>query len=122
MKQIALLLFINLLLTASEIKSYAIGIFDEYGKGENIQHKRISHKDYNGLCYSRIVVFGNIPSANIKVKIGNSFGHYESSTSVYNKFKIKIAEEMTFKHYNIEKGYFEIKINNKLYDTKVFIK
>ena len=29
---------------------------------------------------------------------------------------------MTFKHYNIDKGYFEVRINNKLYDTKVFVK
>ena len=34
----------------------------------------------------------------------------------------KIAEEITFKHYTVEKGYFEVRINNKLYDTKVFIK
>ena len=31
-------------------------------------------------------------------------------------------EEITFKHYTVEKGYFEVRINNKLYDTKVFIK
>ena len=102
--------------------SYAIGIFNEKGDGENIQHKRITDNDYNGTCYSRIVVFGNISHDRIEVKIGDSLGYFEKSTSVYNKHKIKIGEEMTFKHNNIDKGYFEIKINNKLYDTKVFIK
>ncbi len=122
MKILTLILFINLFLNASDIKAYAIGIFDEKGEGENIQHKRITNNDYNNICYSRIVVFGNIPHARVQVKIGNSLGHFEKSIFVYNKHKIKIAEEITFKHYTVEKGYFEVRINNKLYDTKVFIK
>ena len=122
MKILTLILFINLFLNASDIKAYAIGIFDEKGEGENIQHKRITNNDYNNICYSRIVVFGNIPHARVQVKIGNSLGHFEKSIFVYNKHKIKIAEEITLKHYTVEKGYFEVRINNKLYDTKVFIK
>lgn len=126
MKKIILILntlIITLFAYNSKIEaSYAIGIFNEQGNGENIQHKRITQNDYNGICYSRIVVFGDISHKRVEVKIGNSFGYFESSTSVYNKYKIKIGEEMTFKHYNINKGYFEVKINNKLYDTKVFIK
>ena len=38
---------------------------------------------------------------------------------IYNKHKIKIAEEITFKHYTVEKGYFEVRINNKLYKNKI---
>ena len=107
----------------SNIKSaYAIGIFNEKGDGENIQHKRITDNDYNDICYSRIVVFGNISHERVEVKIGDSLGYFEKSTSVVNKHKIKIGEEMTFKHYTVEKGYFEVKVNNKLYDTKVFVK
>jgi hypothetical protein len=107
----------------SEIQaSYAVGIFDEKGNGENIQHKRITQNDYNDTCYSKIVIFGNSNNLNIQVKIGDSLGHFEKSISLYNKYKIKIGEEITFKHYNIQKGYFEIKIDNKLYDTKVFIR
>ncbi|MDY0051328.1 MAG: hypothetical protein RBR65_02200 [Aliarcobacter sp.] len=124
-KIILLILTITLSLFAFNSKieaSYAIGIFDEYKNGENIQHKRISVNNYNGTCYSKIVIFGNISNAKIEVKIGNSLGFFENSTSIYNKYKIKIGEEMTFKHYNIDKGYFEVRINNKLYDTKVFIK
>jgi hypothetical protein len=101
--------------------SYAIGIFDEKGNGENIQHKRITDNNYNGTCFSKIVIFGNSSNSNIQVKIGNSLGYFVKSISIYNN-KIKIGEEITFKHYNIEKGYFEVKINNKLYDTKVFVK
>ena len=126
MKKIILILItfvITLFAYNSKIEAaYAIGIFDEKGDGENIQHKRITNKDYNNICYSRIVVFGNIPHARVQVKIGNSLGHFEKSIFVYNKHKIKIAEEITFKHYTVEKGYFEVRINNKLYDTKVFIK
>ena len=102
MKILTLILFINLFLNASDIKAYAIGIFDEKGEGENIQHKRITNNDYNNICYSRIVVFGNIPHARVQVKIGNSLGHFEKSIFVYNKHKIKIAEEITFKHYTVE--------------------
>lgn len=102
--------------------SYAVGIFDKDGNGENIQHKRITQKDYNDTCYSKIVIFGNSNNTNIQVKIGNSIGYFEKSISIYNKYKIKIGEEITFKHYNIKEGYFEVKIDNKLYDTKVFIR
>ena len=59
---------------------------------------------------------------NIEVKIGNSLGYLENSLPIYNNQKIYIGEELTFKHYNVSKGYFEVKIDNKLYDTKVFVK
>ena len=126
MKKIILILItfvITLFAYNSKIEAaYAIGIFNEKGDGENLQHKRITDNDYNDICYSRIVVFGNISHERVEVKIGDSLGYFEKSTSVVNKHKIKIGEEMTFKHYNIDKGYFEVRINNKLYDTKVFIK
>lgn len=102
--------------------SYAVGIFDEKGNGENIQHKKITDNDYNGTCFSKIIIFGNSSNSNIQVKIGNSLGYFEKSIPIYNNKKIKIGEEITFKHYNIKKGYFEVKINNKLYDTKVLIR
>lgn len=102
--------------------SYAIGIFDEEGKGENIQHKIKTLEDYNGICFSKIVVFGILSNNKIEVKIGDSIGHLENSIPVYNKQKIKIGEELTFKHYNVSKGYFEIRIDEKLYDSKVFVK
>lgn len=124
-KTIYLLLINTFTLFAFDSKiqaSYAIGIFNENGNGENIQHKKITSNDYNGICYSKIVIFGNLKNSKVEVKIGNSLGYYENSISVYNNQKIKIGEELTFKHYNIQKGYFEIKIDDKLYDTKVFVK
>lgn len=110
-------------LYSNNIKAaYAIGIFHENGKGENIQHVRITNDNYEGICFSKIVVFGQTSKKNIKVKIGNSIGHFIKEIPIFNSKKILIGNEITFKHYNITKGYFEVKINNKLYDTKVFIK
>jgi hypothetical protein len=125
MKKIILIFFIiylNLLANNLNIKAYAIGIFDQNGSGENIQHKRNSIKDYNGTCFSKIVIFGNYNIKDIKVTIGTSIGHFEKAKSIFNDKKMKIAQELTFKHYNITKGYFEVRVKNKLYDSKVFIK
>ena len=67
MKKIIYLLLINtftLFAFNSKIQaSYAIGIFDEKGEGENIQHKKITVNDYNGTCYSKIIIFGNFRNA-----------------------------------------------------------
>ena len=102
--------------------AYAIGIFHNNGNGENIQHKIETKDNYNGTCYSKIVVFSNAGNFISNVKIGNSIGTLIKSTPIYNKLKIKIAQEQTFKHYNVTKGYIEVRINNKLFDSKVFIK
>lgn len=102
--------------------SYAIAIFDENKNGENIQHKKMTINDYNGICYSKIVIFGDYFNSKIEVKIGDSLGYFENSISIYNNRKIKIGEELTFKHNNVQKGYFEVKIDDKVYDSKVFIK
>ena len=125
MRILIFILFISFTLFAanSDIQaSYAVAIFHENGTGENIQHKKITDQDYNGICFSKIVVFGEIRNKKIEVKIGNALGYFESSIPIYNKQKIYIAEELTFKHYNVSKGYFEVKINDKIYDTKVFVK
>jgi hypothetical protein len=125
MKKFILLIFIiNLNLFASDIQAaYAIGIFHENGMGENIQHKRITEQDYNKTCFSKIVIFGNYSlQSKIEVKVGDSLGYFVSKIPIYNKYKIKIGDELTFKHNNITKGYFEVRIDGKLYDTKVLIK
>jgi hypothetical protein len=124
-------IFISLLtLTITQLNAYstkirtahAIGIFHENGNGENIQHVRKTKDDYNGICYSKIVVFGKLNGIKPKVKIGNSVGAFIKTISIYNKQKIKIAEEITFKHHNVTKGYIEVRIKEKLYDSKVFVK
>lgn len=120
-----LLLLFNLSLYAFSSKvssAYAIGIFDEAGNGENVQHVRTTKNDYNGTCFSKIVVFGRLLGSTPNVKIGNSIGHVIKSIPVYNKKKIRIAHEITYKHYAITKGYFEVRINGKLFDSKVFVK
>ena len=120
-----LFLLLNLSLFAYSSKvtaAYAIGVFDEQGNGENIQHIRKTKNDYNGTCYSKIVVFGKLLGQTPKVNIGSSKGHYMKSIPIYNRNKIKIAQEMTFKHYNLKKGYFEVRVGQKLFDTKVFVK
>ncbi|MBU3014101.1 hypothetical protein KO488_04980 [Poseidonibacter lekithochrous] len=113
----------NLNAYSSQIKTaHAIGIFHQNGNGENIQHLRKTKDDYNGTCFSKIVVFGRLNNIMPDVKIGNSKGNFIKSIPIYNKQKIKIAQEMTFKHYKVTKGYMEVRVNNKLYDSKVFIK
>jgi len=129
MKNIFILItLLALLLTASnaystQIKTaHAIGIFHENGNGENIQHLRKTKDDYNGTCFSKIVIFGKLNNILPEVRIGSSKGSFVRSIAIYNKQKIKIAQEMTFKHNNVKKGYLEVRIKNKLYDSKVFIK
>ena len=131
LKILILILSLNIFTYASNLSkqknskiqaAYAIGIFDKNGKGENIQGLKTTKNDYNNICFSKIVVFGIFNIKDVKVNIGTSLGHFTKSRSIYNKQKIKIAQELTFKHFNIKKGYFELRINNKLYDTKVFVK
>ena len=124
MKKLLILLLLSSLISfCSDIQaSYAIGIFHENGTGENIQHKKTTDENYDGICFSKIVIFGYQSNNNINVKIGNSIGHFQNSIPIYNQNKIKIGEELTFKHFNITNGYFQIFIDNKLYDSKVFVK
>lgn len=118
-----LLTLTNLNAYSSKIKSaHAIGVFHQNGKGENIQHVRETKQNYNGTCYSKIVIFGTFNQVKVDVKIGNSIGTFYKSIPIYNKQKIKIAQEQTFIHKNVTKGYLEVRVNNKLYDSKVFVK
>lgn len=68
--------------------AYAIGIFHNNGNGENIQHKIETKDNYNGTCYSKIVVFSNAGNFISNVKIGNSIGTLIKSTPIYNKLKV----------------------------------
>lgn len=108
---------------SSQIKTaHATGIFHQNGNGENIQHVRKTKEDYNGTCFSKIVIFGKVNNIKVEVKIATSIGSFLKAKSIYNKQKIKIGQEMTFRHYKVTKGYLEVRVNNKLYDSKVFIK
>lgn len=123
---IILLFYVNTALLANSsntpIYSYAIGIFNEKGYGENIQHSKKTKNDYNGICYSKVVLFTRHIKDIPKVNIGNSKGHIINRKAIYNKEKIKIGEELTYKHFNVKSGYIEVRVANKLLDSKVFIK
>ncbi|AXH08815.1 hypothetical protein CP960_00880 [Malaciobacter halophilus] len=122
-KVVLLFLSLNLYSASTNIKSaHAIGIFDEHGNGENVQHTRRTKADYNGTCYTKIVVFGQYFHTKPEVYIGNSKGYFQKSESIFNKRKIKIAEVLTYKHYTVTKGYIKVKIDNKTYDFKVYVK
>ena len=126
MKKFILILFIatsNLFPMPSDIQaSYAIGVFHENGMGEKVQNKKITEDNYEGTCFSKIVVLGKIQDNNIQVRIGDSLGYMENTTNVYNIQNIKIGTEITFRHYNVSNGYFEVKIDGRIYDYKVFVK
>lgn len=126
MKKYILILIITisqLFAISSDIESsFATGIFHENGTGEKIQHKRVTDQNYEGVCFSKIAVLGKIQNKNIQVRIGDSVGYFENIIPIYNVKNIKIGEEITFKHYNVSSGYFEVKIDGKIYDYKVFVK
>ncbi len=123
-KFILLLLFLgSSTIFATNIKNaYAIGIFDENGNGENIQHTRKTKNDYNGICYTKIFVLANSFQTNPKVSVGNSIGHFEKAESIYNNKNIKIGEVLTYKHFGVSKGYVKISLYGKVFDWKVFVK
>ena len=126
MKKIILLLtifFTSLYSYKTDVKAiFAIGIFNENGSGENIQHLRKTESDYNGTCYTKIFVYGTSLSIKPEVSIGSSKGYFQKSTSIYDKRKIKIGEEMLFKHYNVSNGLIKVTFRNKLFDSKVYVK
>lgn len=104
-------------------KAFAVAIYDENGKGENIQHAKITQNNYSDICYTKIAIFGKINNnSRIEVNIGNSIGNFENKVPLINDKNIVIGYEYSFKHYTVEKGYIEIRIDNKLYDSKVFVK
>lgn len=126
MKKILLLMMIllnSLFAYKANIQGiYAVGIFNEAGSGENIQHVRKTKADYNGTCYTKIFVYGNIFNTKPEVSIGNSLGYYVKSTPIYDKLNIKIGEELLYKHYNVTNGLIRVTLRDRVYDSKVFVK
>lgn len=124
-KFIFILIFnaLNLLALSNDIQeAYAIAVFHSNGEGENVQHKKITNADYNGDCFSKIAVLGRIDNKDIQVRIGDSVGYFVNSIPIFNIQNIKIGTEITFQHYNVSKGYFEVKIDGRILDSKVFVK
>lgn len=129
MKKLILYIFINLLTITSIYASNTnikqarvIGVFDKDGNGENVQHIRKTKADYNGICFTKIVVIGDFYHTKPIVYIGKSKGIFQKQEPVYNKYKIKIGTILIYKHFNVSKGYVKITVDNKLFDYRVFVK
>ena len=94
-------------------KAFAVAIYDENNHGENIQHSKITQNDYNGKVSN---------NSKIDINIGTSLGNLENKIPLTNNKDIVIGYEYTFKHYTVDKGYIEVRVDNKLYDSKVYVK
>lgn len=107
--------------TTKVVNGYAVSVYDENKIEENIQAKRTTQKDYNGICYSKIYIFGKILDGHTKVLIGKSLGHKVEEHAIHKNHLI-VGKEMIFKHYGVTKGYFHVYFNNDLLDMKTFVK
>lgn len=108
--------------TSKIINGYAVSIYDEKMVEENIQAKRKSKKDYQGICYTKVYIFGKVlNNGNTKVMIGNSIGHKIKENPIH-KNRLIIGKEIIFKHYTVSKGYLKLYFDGKLLDTKTYIK
>ena len=106
--------------TTKIINGYAVSIYDEKGIEENIQAKRKTDKDYNGICYTKVYIFGKIFDGHTKVMIGQSVGVKVKENPIF-KHRLLIGKEVIFKHYGVTKGYFHVYFNNDLLDMKTFV-
>lgn len=104
------------------INAYAVSIYDAQMIEENIQSKRTTKKDYEGICFTKIYVFGKVlHQGNITVKIGNTIGHKVEEQAIH-KNRLIIGKSILFKHYGVSKGYLQVFLNGKLKDSKTFIR
>ena len=119
---IVVLLFSSLFAMPSKlVNAYAVAIYDKHHIEENIQSKRKTKKDYNGVCYTKVYIFGKVlHQMNIKVKIGQTLGHQIKIQPIH-KNRLLIGKAITFKHYGVSKGYLEVYVNGKLKDGKTFV-
>jgi hypothetical protein len=127
MKNIILLITLFLLPLYSSYdtnvqRAFAIGVFNENGKGENVQHVRKTKFDYNGICYTKVFVIGSIYHGRFQVTIGDSIGSLQSSKDIFNKYKKRVGAVYLFKHYSVTDGFIKVIIDDKLYDKRVFVK
>ncbi|WP_418180141.1 hypothetical protein ACNSOL_08000 [Aliarcobacter lanthieri] len=127
-KYIFVLLLVSSVLANSEIqKAFLVALFTSDGKGENLQHKINTNFSYinKGEIISKVAIIGNY-TKNTKViaKLSGIEGKLVDEYILYNNLNKKaFGIELTFKHENIpNKGYFEVFVDGKLFDTKVFVK
>lgn len=120
---ILILLFLNLSLHAKSkiLNAYVVSVSDRNFIEENVQKKRKTSKDYNGLIYSKVYVFGKLGHEKLRVVIGNSIGHLIKSRNITNKKRF-IGKELTYKHYAVTEGFVKVSTKKKLYEKRVFVK
>src|SRR5574344_607803 len=123
-KLILSLLLLTTSLSANSIdKAFAFAIYDENGRSENIQNTKNTQHDYNEVCYTKIAVFGKVQhNTKVESKIGNSIGTFVSKEPILNFRKIVIGYEYTFKHLTVSSGLLQVVVNNRLFDSRVFVK
>lgn len=103
------------------INAYAVSVYDKDMHEENIQGKRQTSKDYNGVVYSKIYVFGTLLQARVHVKIGNSIGSEIDQRAIV-KNNLHIGNELIFKHSTVKSGYLEVSVDNKIFDQSLYVK
>lgn len=123
MKNILILaLFVNICIADSRVYgAFALAIYDKNMNKEEIQNKRETTKNYQGICFSEVFINYTKNNPNVKVTIGNSIGHEIFSKAIY-KNNIKVGKIIRFKHYAVDKGYLSVKINNQIFSKRIFIK
>ena len=124
MKKLLFIFFSFTFLNASDIqKAFLVAVYDE-NRVENVQHKIKTDFQYRGEVFFKVAIIGNYnKNVNVITKINSSNGKLINTETLYNNLTKKIyGYELTFKHLDVQKGYFEVFIDGKLYDTKVFVK
>ena len=124
MKKLLFIFFSFTFLNASDIqKAFLVAVYDK-NRVENVQLQIKTDFQYRGEVFFKVAIIGNYnKNVNVTTKINNSNGKLINTETLYNNLTKKIfGYELTFKHLDVQKGYFEVFIDGKLYDTKVFVK
>ena len=124
MKKLLFIFFSFTFLNSSDIqKAFLVAVYDK-NRVENVQHKIKTDFQYRGEVFFKVAIIGNYnKNVNVTTKINNSNGKLIHTETLYNNLTKKIyGYELTFKHLDVQKGYFEVFVDGKLYDTKVFVK
>ena len=124
MKKLLFIFFCFAFLNASDIqKAFLVAVYDK-NRVENVQHKIKTDFQYRGEVFFKVAIIGNYnKNVNVITKINSSNGKLINTETLYNNLTKKIyGYELTFRHLDVQKGYFEVFIDGKLYDTKVFVK
>ena len=124
MKKLLFIFFSFTFLNANDIqKAFLVAVYDE-NRVENVQHKIKTDFQYRGEVFFKVAIIGNYnKNVNVITKINSSKGKLINTETLYNNLTKKIyGYELTFRHLDVQKGYFEVFIDGKLYDTKVFVK